>query len=59
MVYNGQIHGADAVILTRSEVSFERIPPRVDWVAMFRRSKNGNVHGRMVPFVRPATSSAG
>jgi hypothetical protein len=57
MVYNAQIHDADAVILKRAtsrrEVSFERTPPQVDWVPMFRRSKNGNVEGRMVPFVRP------
>ncbi len=52
MVYNGQIHGADAVILTCREVSFERIPAPSGLVPMFRRSINGNVHAQ-VPFVRP------
>lgn len=52
MVYNGQIHGADAVILTCREVCFERIPAPSGLVPMFRRSKNGNVHGRLAPFVQ-------
>jgi hypothetical protein len=57
MVYNAQIHGADAVILrrvtSRRQVSFERMPPELDWVPMFRRGKDGKVRGRMIPFTRP------
>jgi hypothetical protein len=57
MVYNAQIHGADAVVLknatTRREVSFQRVPPQVDWVPTFRRGKGGKVYARRVPFLRP------
>jgi hypothetical protein len=35
MIYNAQIHGADAVWLKRSsrrrEVTFQHVPPRLDW----------------------------
>jgi len=57
MVYNAQIHGADAVVLknatTRREVSFQRVPPQGDWVPTFRRGKGGEVYARRVPFLRP------
>lgn len=46
MVYNGQIHSAEAVILAYREVSLERTPPQVDWRPCCVAPRNGKV--RMV-----------
>lgn len=40
MIYNAQIHGADGVWLnssrTRREVTFQHVPPRMDWYPVSR-----------------------
>jgi len=59
MVYNAQIHGADAVVLksapTRREVSIRQVPPQIDWVpaGTRRHGKHGRVSTHWVPFLRP------
>ena len=59
MVYNAQVHGADAVVLKsatmRREVSFQHVPPQVDWVptGTSRRGKVGKVSTHWTPFFRP------
>jgi hypothetical protein len=57
MIYNARIHGADAVLLrsakTRRDVSIHYAPPKVDWYPAHRRGKHGNVHTRLVPYLRP------
>jgi hypothetical protein len=57
MIYNAQVHGADAVVLksitTRREVSVQRVPSQVDWFSIYRRDKYGNIRRNMVPYVRP------
>lgn len=57
MVYNAQIHGADAVLLkatnTRREVSVQHSPPKVDWYPAYRHNKHGKISTRWVPYLRP------
>lgn len=57
MIYNAQIHGADAVLLktakTRREVSIQYLPPQLDWYPAYQRGKHGEVHTRWVPYLRP------
>lgn len=58
MVYNGRVHGADAVVLksatTRREISFRQVPPQVDWVPIgSQRGKYGKIYSHRVQFVRP------
>jgi hypothetical protein len=57
MIYNAQIHGADAVLLrtarTRREVSFQYAPPRVERYPAHRRGKHGKIETRWVPYLRP------
>jgi hypothetical protein len=56
MIYNAQVHGADAVLLwaanSHREVSVQYAPPKVDWYPAYRHSKHGKVSTR-VPYVRP------
>ena len=57
MIYNAQIHGADAVWLkgskSRREVTFQHVPPRMDWYPVSRPSRHGKMDTRWVPFMRP------
>ena len=57
MIYNAQIHGADAVWLkgsnTRREVTFQHVPPRMDWYPVSRRDKHGKIDTRWAPYLRP------
>jgi hypothetical protein len=57
MIYNAQIHGADAVLLktarTRRELSVQRIPPQIDWVPGYHHGKHGKVYRNLMPLVRP------
>ena len=57
MIYNAQIHGADAVWLksaaTRREVTFQQVPPRVDRYPVSRRSNHGKIETRWLPYMRP------
>ena len=57
MIYNAQIHGADAVWLksskTRREVSLQHLPPRVDLYPVSRRTKDGKIDTRWAPYMRP------
>jgi hypothetical protein len=57
MIYNAQVHGADAVWLksakSRREVSYQHVPPRMDWYPVSRRSKNGKIDTRWAPYMRP------
>ena len=57
MIYNAQMHGADAVLLrtakTRREVSVQHAPPKVDWYPAHRRGKHGKIYTRRVPYFRP------
>ncbi len=56
MIYNAQIHGADAVLLrtakTRREVSLQYLPPQIDWYPAYRRGKHGKVETRWAPYLR-------
>ena len=57
MIYNAQIHGADAVWLksskTRREVTFQHVPPRMDFYPVSRRGKHGKIDTRWAPYMRP------
>jgi len=57
LIYNAQIHGADAVWLksskTRREVSLQHLPPRVDLYPVSRRTKDGKIDTRWAPYMRP------
>jgi hypothetical protein len=57
MIYNAQIHGADAVWLkssrTRREVSFQHMPPRMDWYPVSRRGEHGKIKTGWAPYLRP------
>jgi len=57
MIYNAQVHGADAVWLksskTRREISFQHLPPRMDWYPVSRRSNHGKIDTRLAPYMRP------
>ena len=50
MIYNAQIHGADArlaeELATRREVTFQHVPPRMDWYPVSRRGKEGKIDTR-------------
>ena len=57
MIYNAQIHGADGVWLkgsrTRREVTFQHVPPRMDWYPVSRRGKDGKIDTRWAPYMKP------
>ncbi len=57
MIYNAQIHGADAVWLkssnARREVTFQHLPPRMDFYPVSRRGKHGKIDTRWAPYMRP------
>jgi hypothetical protein len=57
MIYNAQIHGADAVWLkslkSRREVTFQHVPPRMDWYPVSRRSTDGRIDAHWAPYLRP------
>jgi hypothetical protein len=57
MIYNAQIHGADAVWLkssnTRREVTFQHLPPRMDLYPVSRAGTHGKIDTRWVPDMRP------
>jgi hypothetical protein len=56
MIYNAQIHGADAVFLrnatTRREVRIRHVPPRVDYYRVSRRGEHGKIETQLVPYMR-------
>jgi hypothetical protein len=56
MIYNAQIHGADAVLLrsatTRREVKIQHLPPRVDYYRASRRGEHGKIETHLVPYWR-------
>lgn len=66
MVYNAQIHGADAVVLktvnSRRQTSLYTVPPRVDWYPAtdYYRGRHGKVHGytNWIPYYQPGYTGA-
>jgi len=66
MVYNGQIHGADAVVLksvtTRQQTNLYSVPPRVDYAPStgYYRSKHGKVetYTTWIPYYQPGYTGA-
>ena len=57
MIYNAQIHGADAVWLkgssARREVTFQHLPPRMEYYSVSRRGEDGKIDTRWAPYLRP------
>ena len=57
MIYNAQTHGADAVWLKtsklRREVTWQHVPPRMDFYPVSRRTKDGKIDTRWAPYMRP------
>ncbi len=57
MIYNARINGADAVWLkstnARREVSFQHLPPRMDFYPVSRHDKHGKIDTRWAQYMRP------
>lgn len=61
MIYNAQVHGADAVLLknvsTREKLNTVQVPPRIDYypVQNYYRGRHGKVYGstQWIPYFQP------
>jgi len=61
MIYNAQVHGADAVVLknvsTREKLNTLQVPPRIDYypVQNYYRGRHGKVYGstQWIPYFQP------